>query len=216
MATEAGTGSKTDQIPDSYANPKIAGVILAAGHSRRMGQPKLLMPYRGEALIRWPTQAAVGAGLYPVVVLGAYAEKVRDVLSDLPVHFVPNPEWESGQSTSVKVGIRALPLEVEGALFLLGDQPGVSVDLLLGLVGLFEQHSGQIIAPMTAGKQGNPVLFGRSLFPELLTLTGDAGGRQLFSTHPVVHLPWDIPEQFLDIDTPEDYEHLIGGVEDTK
>jgi molybdenum cofactor cytidylyltransferase len=191
----------------------VAGVILAAGRAARYGQPKLLLTWRGEPLVRQVAKKALQAGLSPVVVVtGAMRDAVQAATQDLDVIQVYNPDWEQGQSTSVKAGLGTLPVETGGAVFLLADMPQVSVELIRALVKEHAQTLHPLVAPRVAGQRANPVLFDRSAFPALFDLQGDWGGRVLFNApdrFPVAWVPWDDPAVLLDVDTPEDYARLL-------
>ena len=187
----------------------IAAVILAAGGSTRMGQPKLLLTWKGETLIRHTARIALDASLDPVVaVTGAYAEEVNAALTDVPVKTVHNLDWQSGQSTSVAAGIRALPAETRAVFFLLGDQPFISVELLQAMTAVFERDRPLILAPFVGDRRANPALFDRSLFDRLTSLKGDAGARSIFHEYPPVPFPWADGRILFDVDTPEDYRKL--------
>lgn len=189
----------------------VAGVVLAAGGSERFGQPKQLLTWQGETLARRAAQAALQGGLSPVVVVtGAHQEQVIQALAGLPVRLVSNPDWTTGQSTSLRLGLSALPPEVGAAIFLLADQPAVTPTLLAALVEAHARGLHPLAAPLVDGQRGNPVLFDRSLFGELQQLQGDVGGRALFSRYPIHYLPWHDADLLLDIDTPEDYQRLLG------
>ena len=188
----------------------VAGVILAAGGSSRFGQVKQLLDWRGEPLVRRAARTALDAGLSPVVVVsGEATSQIGQALSGLPVNSVHNPEWEAGQSTSVKAGLRALPPETGAAIFLLADQPKVTSSLLRLLVETHAASLAPLVAPQVEGRRGNPVLFDRDIFPDLMALSGDTGGRLLFARYPVDWVPWHDPALLLDIDTPEDYLRLL-------
>jgi molybdenum cofactor cytidylyltransferase len=187
-----------------------AGVILAAGEARRMGQPKQLMEWHRKPFVRTVAETALAAGLSPVVVVtGQSHEGVEQALAGLAVSLVNNPGWAGGQGTSVAVGAGNLPSGVGSAVFLLADQPQVSEKIIERLV---EAHAGSL-APITApeidGKRANPVIFDRGLFSELAELSGEAGGRAMFARHPVTLLPWDDQRLLMDVDTPEDYARLL-------
>jgi molybdenum cofactor cytidylyltransferase len=187
-----------------------AGVILAAGEARRMGQPKQLMEWHGKPFVRTVAETALAAGLSPlVVVTGQSHEGVEQALAGLPVRLVNNPGWAGGQGTSVAVGARALPPEVGSAVFLLADQPQVSRNVIERLVAAHAESLAPITAPEIGGKRANPVIFDRSLFSELAELNGEAGGRAIFARHTVTLLPWDDPRLMMDVDTPEDYARLL-------
>lgn len=167
----------------------------------------MLAEFDGEPLVRRAARTALAAGLSPVVVVvGAYAQEVSAAIEGLPVQLAENPAWAAGQSTSVRAGITALPPTADGALVLLGDQPLVSSALIAGLVEFAAPDA--IVAPQVAGRRGNPVLFGRSHFAELMSLTGDFGARRLLSEHPVITVEWDSADAFLDVDTPEDLRRI--------
>ena len=188
----------------------IAGVILAAGAASRMGQPKLLLPWKGEALIYRAARIALEAGLDPVVVVtGAGSLEMKEALTGLDVRVVENPAWQTGQSSSVRAGINALPQETQGVIFLLGDQPYVSADLIQVLVETFNQTHPIILAPFVGAKRSNPVLFDRSIFEALRGLQGDAGARTIFAQYPPTPMPWQDERLLFDVDTPEDYKKLI-------
>ena len=188
----------------------VAGIVLAAGGSNRLGRPKQLLEWHGEAMVRKVALTALDAGLSPViVVIGAYREEVQAVLANLPVDLIYNPDWMSGQSTSLAAGLRGLPNDAGAAIFLLADQPQAPATLARSLVERHTETLAPIIVPLVDGQRGNPVLFDRQTFPDLLELQGDTGGRALFSRYPVAWLPWHDARLLLDIDTPEDYQSLL-------
>ncbi|MCI0519945.1 MAG: putative selenium-dependent hydroxylase accessory protein YqeC [Chloroflexi bacterium] len=189
---------------------QIAGVILAAGESRRMGQTKALLMWRGEPFIRHVIRAAMAAGLSPVVVVsGAAMPLIRAATGDLRPVLVYNPDWQEGQSASIRWGLKALPPECGGAAFLLTDQPQVRAELIQTLVETHAATREAVIAPLIDGRRGTPALFDRVTFPDLLHLQGDVGGRAIFSRYPPVWLPWHDAAMLLDVDSPEDYAHLL-------
>jgi molybdenum cofactor cytidylyltransferase len=189
---------------------RIAGIVLAAGGAERLGQPKQLLSWRGRPLVNHVVHSALEAGLTPVVVvIGACADEVRQALVDQPVRLVNNPYWETGQSSSLIAGLQELPGKIGGAIFLLSDQPQIPSQLVRALVDVHSETLAPLIAPQIAGQRGNPVLFDRRTFPDLLSLTGDSGGRAIFSRYPITWLPWLDENALLDVDTPEDYARLL-------
>lgn len=195
--------------PVIAVHERVAGVVLAAGASERLGRPKQLLVWQGEPLVRRVARTALTAGLDPVVVVtGAYSQEVAVALDGLAVEIVINPAWEEGQSTSLAAGVRALPPETGAVLFLLADQPQVPPPLIRSLVELHAGSLAPLVAPEADGRRANPVLFDRQTFPELLQVSGDQGGRALFARYPILRLPWHDPNLLLDVDTEADWERL--------
>ena len=191
---------------------QIAAVILAAGGSTRLGQPKQFLDWGGRPLLAHAADVALLAGLDPVVaVLGCRAEEVREALGMRPVQTVMNWRWQAGLSSSLRVGLAALPFEIKAAIFLQCDQPLVTADLLRALISRFEETGRPIVYPEHAGRRGTPVLFARSLFPELAEVGGDEGGRAVIARHPdeVATVEVSDPDTLSDVDTPADYERLL-------
>jgi len=133
-------------------------------------------------------------------------------LRGLPVEFVINENWELGQSSSIKAGLAALPPYTGSVVFLLADQPRVTVDLLLTLVRTHATTLDPIMAPFVGGHRSNPVLFDAITFRELERLEGDVGGRAIFDRYPVTPIYWNDPRLLLDIDTEEDYKKLTDDI----
>ena len=164
---------------------RIAGIVLAAGMSSRMGENKLIMPLKGKPLVRHAVEAALAGRLDPVIVVtGHDALSVQRALADLPVHFAHNEAFTEGLSTSLQTGISQLPQSCEGAMVLLGDMPAVSAELIARLAAAFEPTESHAICVATAqGERGHPVLWGRQFFSSIQHLQGDAGARSLMSQY---------------------------------
>lgn len=187
---------------------KVAGVILAAGGSSRFGEIKQLLPWKNKNIINTVVETAALAGLDPIlVVLGANAGLIQASLDNETVQVVNNTDWDKGQSTSLKAGVTAIRQTVDGVLFLLCDQPHLTVNLVNAVVeeGL---RSGKVVTPIIDDRRANPVYFPASCFPLFDTLEGDAGGRQIIPACPHTTLPWLDDWMARDIDTPEDYRAL--------
>ena len=206
----------------------LAAIVLAAGAARRFGAgarggeraggaQKLTVPLHGKPLVRWSVERALASCARDVVVvLGREAGAVRLALDGLPVRFVVNDRYADGMSTSLSAGVAALDAMTDAAVVLLGDQPGVTPDIIDALAGAWADarragDGGSIVVPVYAGVRGNPVLFDVSVFPELAAVRGDRGARDVIARDPVrvraLPLPLAVP---LDVDTPADHAALSG------
>lgn len=198
----------------------IAAVVLAAGQSRRMGHPKQLVTIDGESMVVRAVRTALASNAAEVIVVtGAYADEVAEALQPLRagagerLRIIANPQYESGQASSIRAAIEALPPDREAALFLLVDQPFVTPALLQRLIGAWSQGAPLAASAVQGELRGAPAIFDRSLFPELLALTGDAGARPLFQKHGqvLVRIPATTTE-LRDIDTPEELAAATGAI----
>jgi molybdenum cofactor cytidylyltransferase len=194
-------------LPEVFAvHEPTAAIILAAGEARRFGRPKQLLAWDGEPLVRRAARVALQAGLAPVIVVtGAYADEVEPVLAGLNLRITRCEMWREGQSASIRAGLHALPPETGAAAFLLADQPFVPATLLQTLRAAHARSLAPVVAPLIDGQRGNPVLFDHQTFPALMALTGDVGGRAIFSDYPIEWVPWHDAAVLKDINTPEDY-----------
>lgn len=188
-----------------------AGIILAAGESTRYGSPKQLLDWKGKPFVRQVAETALRSGLWPVVVVtGFRSADVESCLKDLPVEIVHNPEYQQGQSASIKAGVASLPQKAGAAIFLLADQPQIPAEVIRALTETHAKQLHPVVAPLVLEeRRANPVLFDRVAFPDLLQLTGDIGGRAIFSKYKVEYMPWHDDILLLDVDKPEDYQRLV-------
>lgn len=190
----------------------ISAVILAAGRAERMGEPKLFLPLGEKPVLQWVLESALDSDVDEVICVTRELSSARRQinLTDERLFWLLNYAADRGQSTSVIAGLWAANAASEGVMFLCGDQPLVRPELINALIEKFEDTSAWIVAPSFHGEARNPILFRRKLFPELLQLTGDRGGRPLLDKHKrktaLVEWPDELP--FLDIDVREDYERL--------
>ena len=195
-------------VPVPEKGHRIAGLVLAAGRSTRMGGPnKLLEEINGKPLVRIVAEQALASRAKPVIVVtGHQHERVERALAGLPVTFVHNPDFADGLSTSLKVGIKAVPAEADGAIVTLGDMPQVGPKLIDRLIAAFDPERGALVViPTIDGKRGNPVLWARRFFPDLLAVEGDIGARHLIGGYAeaVVEVPVEDAGALTDVDTPE-------------
>jgi len=194
--------------PAAKAVRRIAGLLLAAGQSRRMGtRNKLLIEVRGKPMVRHAIEALEGAGLDPItVVSGHQAAHVAAAIAGTKAGIVHNPDYPTGLASSLKAGLAALPEEVDGVLVALADMPLVDAAHLRRLMAAFEPDRGRsIVVPTHRGKRGNPVIWARRFFPEMARLEGDVGARHLIGLfdEAVVEIEFGDPASLIDIDTPQ-------------
>lgn len=197
---------------EQVVTPTIGMIILAAGASIRMGTPKQLLVYRGRSFLSQIVETAITSMCHPiVVVLGVNAQRFKPEVSHFPVQVVENLRWCEGMSASIKVGMEALVNQnIEGVVITLCDQPFVSTQIINQLIAAYHSTGKSIVACEYAGTLGVPALFSRALFPELMKLDATAGAKYLIKKHSEQVFSVSFPEGAIDIDTPQDYEHLIG------
>lgn len=189
---------------------RTGGIVLAAGSSTRMGRNKMLLELDGEPLVRRAVNMAAAAGLTPVIcVVGFEADRVRDALDGAPCQVVVNPDYMGPSSRSFHAGLRALPADVGTAVVILPDMVHVTADMVRALVA----SSAATAAPLVVSRYGEvtapPILFRRSLFPELIAWEGEGCGKPVVKAHAHEAVQLDWPERMLhDLDRPEDLERL--------
>jgi molybdenum cofactor cytidylyltransferase len=198
---------RDERPPDVPRLPRIAAIVLAAGLSSRMGSNKLLAPVGGKPLVRHAVEAALGSAADPVIVVtGSAATEVRMAISPLSPVFVENNDYSKGLSTSLRAGLKAVPPDCDGALVLLGDMPDVSSMLLDKLIAAFDPAENRAICVSAwRGRRGNPVLWARRFFPDMLAIEGDVGARHLIGQYADLVVEVEAPDDgpLTDIDTPE-------------
>jgi molybdenum cofactor cytidylyltransferase len=191
----------------------VAAIILAAGASRRLGQPKQLLDHRGETLLERAIHLANAAGAAPVlVVLGAHFEVISAAFPLNEAIAIHNDKWEQGLATSIHAGLRALDVcapHIPGVLLMNCDQPRLTSDHLRALIEAFDaQAVAGIVASAYAGILGVPAVFPRSVFPQLNALRGDKGARSLLAQPPCTLIALSLEGGEVDIDLPADLEQL--------
>lgn len=199
--------AQAEATPTVATAPRVHGVLLAAGQSRRMGHAnKLLEDLDGKPLARHAAETLLAAGIEGLtVVTGHEEERVRAALAGPPMAFTHNPAYASGLAESLKRGISVIPEVADAALIALADMPRLKSGTIGKLIAAFDPIEGRAICvPVHGGKRGNPVLFARRFFPEMLELSGDSGAKSLIGAYEeqVVEVVVDDPGVLLDLDTP--------------
>jgi molybdenum cofactor cytidylyltransferase len=191
----------------------IGLVILAAGESKRLGEPKQLLSFQGQTLLRRIAAVGLASCCRPViVVLGAYSQHLQSEVDALPIRIVCNPNWSMGMSTSIEVGITAMEEEVNpvtAIVLALCDQPLLDAARIDLLVQTHQETQKKIVVSAYNNTWGTPALFDRIFWPELKHLTGQRGAQKVALQHP------DRVEAVLfeggiyDVDTHDDYNALL-------
>jgi molybdenum cofactor cytidylyltransferase len=188
---------------------RVAGVVLAAGSSSRLGSNKLLIDLGGETIVRRAARRALEAGLAPViVVLGFEADRVAEALRGLDVMPVVNLDHAGGMHGSLQAGIRRVPSDCEAAVVILADMPLVTSAMSAGLVARFRSGLEPLVISLYGDVQAPPTLYARALFPAL-GAAGEGCGRQVVRDHrdEAAAMKWP-PALLADLDRPEDVERL--------
>jgi molybdenum cofactor cytidylyltransferase len=189
--------------------PAHAVILLAAGESRRLGQPKQLVVVEGEPLVCRAARAALATGpAQALIVVGARAEAVWGAVADLTFTRVQCLDWASGLSASIRAGVRAVDCDVDAALFVLCDQPALGASHLRALVDCWRREPQRACASAYAGTVGVPAILPRSWFPHLLAAAGDRGARDLLRARADDVLTVDAPWLAADVDRPADLPYL--------
>lgn len=200
------------------AGRRVAALVLAAGRSTRMGAVnKMLAEIGGKPLVRIAAEQAVASQAKPVIVVtGHEREKVEAVLRGLPVRFVHNPDYADGLGTSLKAGVAAVPDEADAVIVCLGDMPQVDAALINRLVAAFDPERGAlVVVPSIDGRRGNPVVWSRRFFHDLMSIQGDVGARHLIGNYAeaVAEVPVSGEAALVDVDTPESLSAVKAEIE---
>jgi molybdenum cofactor cytidylyltransferase len=195
---------------------KTGIIILAAGPSSRLGQPKQLLVYREKTLVGNICAEAGKAGLHPVVVVtGSGAESIKKELENVPAEIVYNSQWPSGMASGIVAGLSsllALNKNIDAVIIAVCDQPFVSATLFNRLMERKAEQNKGMIGCAYAGTVGTPVLFDKTYFDQLLSLRGDEGAKKLLKTHSSDLASISFDKGNIDIDTPDDYKQLLSTI----
>lgn len=201
---------------EGFIVDRCAIVILAAGRSARLGQPKQLLPYHGETLLKHAAHAALQTKLQPVaVVLGDNHALIKKELENLTVTIVVNESWTEGIASSVRIGLHTVLKKdpgVDAIIFMVCDQVHVSASVLNHLLEKQSQTKAPIIASAYKNSMGTPALFHKHFFAQLALLSGDKGAVKIIKENADLTETISFPRGSIDIDTPEDYQSLLNNI----
>jgi molybdenum cofactor cytidylyltransferase len=189
----------------------ISAIILAAGESKRMGRPKLLLLAGGQAIIEKVVYNFLHSNVDEViVVLGHHWKEVASLIKDKPIKVVINNDYVKGMSSSITKGLSSLNPETDAFFIVLGDQPLIEKDLINTIIKSFEENNKGIIVPTFQGEKGHPVLFSAKYKNEFSILTGDEGGKRIISLHKedILEVEIDTDAILIDMDEEKDYQYI--------
>jgi len=191
----------------------IGFIILAAGASTRLGSPKQLLLYKDKTFLRHITEVALASPCEPIiVVLGAYANRFRSEIQQLPIQIVENTQWSQGMGSSIKAGMEALiasGFNPHAVILSLCDQPFVSLEVIEQIIKAYRFTGKPIVASQYEGTIGVPALFDRTFFPELIAQPANQGAKSIIAQKALEVFCVPFPEGAIDVDTPEDYQEFL-------
>jgi molybdenum cofactor cytidylyltransferase len=187
----------------------IWAMILAAGESKRMGKPKLLLPFGEKTIIETIVEAVVSSKVEEtLIILGSDREKIEDKIKNYPVEIVYNRDFRSGMLSSVQCGFKALPVETRAVLVVLGDQPKISKAIINKLIAAYKSSEKGIVLPVYKKERGHPVLIDLKYREEVEKLSPEVGLRGTVYRHPedILEVDVETPSIIKDIDDESDYK----------
>ncbi len=203
-------GAVQDIEPIQEVQRRVGAVVLAAGDSARMGQPKLLLPWGSSTIIRTVCERVTSCGLHEIVVVaGEHMEAIQQQLVNLPVRVVYNPDYAEGEMlSSLKVGLQSIWHSSSACMVVLGDQPEIKTDVFFSILRTYSRELKRIIIPTHKNRRGHPVLIDNSFWQAVLDLPSDKAPRDMLSAHEqhIFEMEVDTVTVLSDIDTPEDYK----------
>jgi len=187
----------------------VSAILLAAGESKRMGEPKLLLPFGNSTVLEQAIDNLLNSRVGEVIVV--VGDRAQELIGNRPVKVAINPAYREGMSTSIVTGLNLIDDSTRAVMLALADQPLVDSQTINKLIEAFISHDKGIVIPAYKGRRGHPVIFSTKYKEELLGLVGDIGGRQIIEEHPedVLELAVDSQGINVDIDTKDDYHSLV-------
>ncbi len=192
---------------------KIGAMILAAGESKRMGEPKLLLPFGKKTMIETVLDNVIRSKVDEVlVVLGAGVEKIKNKIRDYDLRITVNPHFQKGMLSSVQWGFQEISEKIQGVLVCLGDQPSISTEIIDRIIDAYKETGKGIVVPAYKKRRGHPVLIDIKYLEEIKSLSVDVGLRGVVYNHPedTLEVEVDSPAILRDIDNPDDYHKERG------
>ena len=190
-------------------NKKITALLLAAGGSSRLGQPKQLVLFNNEFLINYIVDQIRRGGISDIrIVLGSHFSEIKEQIKDKRLEVIRNLYWEEGISSSIKCGLNNLEPETEAVIIFIVDQPFLKPELITQILQRFSTSKANIIAACVSGQIVHPVLYRKEVFLKLMELKGDIGGKAIFANEYVETINWKDEKLLLDIDSFDDLEKI--------
>jgi len=196
-------------VPHTEGNYKITALLLAAGGSSRLGQPKQLVLYKNELLINYIIDQISRGGISDIrIVLGSHFSYIKKKIKNKELVVIQNLYWEEGISSSIKCGLNDLNQETEAVIIFIVDQPFLKPKLISKIIQKFYVSKANIIAACVSGQIVHPVLYRKEVFSKLMELKGDIGGKAIFANEFVETINWKDEKLLLDIDSIDDLEKI--------
>jgi molybdenum cofactor cytidylyltransferase len=196
-------------LPHFKNNDLITAILLAAGGSSRLGQPKQLVLFKNEFLINYIIDQIGRGGISDIrIVLGSHFSEIKEHIKNKKLEIIQNPDWKEGISSSIKYGLSNLRTGTEAVLIFIVDQPFLNPKLIVKIMDKFGISKANIIAACVSGQIVHPVLYRKDVFAKLMELKGDIGGKAIFGKETVETINWEDERLLLDIDSISDLEKI--------
>jgi molybdenum cofactor cytidylyltransferase len=197
---------------------EIWAIVLAGGESKRMGSPKMILPYEGMTIIEKVLENVLASDVEKVVtVLGSHKDEVLEVIDKLPVLHCYNKDYQDGMLSSVKCGFEFLPGDFRAAMVFLGDQPMVETSVINQMINVYQESGKGILVPVFENKRGHPLMLDGKYRDEIINFDDPEGLKGILRRHPddLLEVDTENPSVLMDIDTNEDYFNEINKTSQT-